>query len=425
MFGSYNLAHLFKFTRRFFHIFRILSVFSRFSGFQSGGTCAKLCVVKLSYFNVKDTGMLKTLNFYVAKNFLYTFVMAMGVLTFGMTGARLVKVFEYVSNGVDIGTAMMFMVYVLPIAMAFTIPWAALVSIMLVFGRLSADNEITAMRACGVSILQIVAPIIMLAFMLTCICLYLQLEVGPRYLGKAQTVVKSVAVDHPLALFEPGIPIDFNGFSMFIDQKNAETGEIKGIQVYRLNKNSSRIEQDVTASSGRVVVDKEAQVMNIVLQNATIIAYENDDDPHPRRSFGKEMSFAIEYGKQFNSKRISLRDKHLGYEGLYARSIMMRQRNQPERICEIETELNQRVALALAPMAFLLLGLPMAIRTSRRETSIGLFLSVLLAGLYFGSVLVSDSLKSFTWAFPQYIVWIPPALYQIFGAIYIMKIARS
>ena len=164
--------------------------------------------------------MLKTLNFYVAKNFLYTFVMAMGVLTFGMTGARLVKVFEYVSNGVDIGTA--------------TIPWAALVSIMLVFGRLSADNEITAMRACGVSILQIVAPIIMLAFMLTCICLYLQLEVGPRYLGKAQTVVKSVAVDHPLALFEPGIPIDFNDFSMFIDQKNAETGEIKGIQVYSL-----------------------------------------------------------------------------------------------------------------------------------------------------------------------------------------------
>ena len=38
--------------------------------------------------------MLKTLNLYVAKNFLYTFLMAMGVLTFGMTGARLVKVFE-------------------------------------------------------------------------------------------------------------------------------------------------------------------------------------------------------------------------------------------------------------------------------------------------------------------------------------------
>ena len=344
--------------------------------------------------------MLKTLNFYVAKSFLYTFVMAMGVLTFGMTGARLVKVFEYISNGVDIGTAMKFMLYVLPIAMAFTIPWAALVSIMLVFGRLSADNEITAMRACGVSILQIVAPIILLAFSLTCCCLWLELDVGPRYLGKAQEVVKSVAVDHPLALFEPGIPIEFNGLNMYIDQKNAETGELRGIQVYRLNKNNSRIEQDVTASAGKIVVDKEAQVMHIILHS-------------------------IEYGKQFNSKRISLRDKHLGYKGLYGRLIIERERNNQERITEIETELNQRVALALAPMAFLLLGLPMAIRTSRRETSIGLFLSVLLAGLYFGAVLVSDSLSSFAKAFPQYIVWIPPALYQIFGAIYIMKIARS
>ena len=368
--------------------------------------------------------MLKTLNFYVAKNFLFTFLMAMGVLTFGMTGARLVKVFEYISNGVNISTAMLFMMYVLPIALAFTIPWAALVSIMLVFGRLSADNEITAMRACGVSILQIVAPIIMLTFALTCLCLYLQLDVGPRYLGKAQVVVKSVAVDHPLALFEPGIPIEFDNLSMYIDQKNPETGEIKGIQVYNLSKDAKRIEQDVTASSGKIVVDKVAQKMDIILENATIIAYENNNDEHPRRTFGKEMKFTLEYGKEFNRKRIALRDKHLGYEGLYARSIIERKRNSTERICEIETELNQRVALALAPMAFLLLGLPMAIRTSRRETSIGLFMSVLLAGLYFGSVLVSDSLKSTPWMFPQYIVWIPPALYQIFGAIYIFHIAR-
>ena len=38
--------------------------------------------------------MLKTLNWYIAKNFLITFIAAIGVLTFGMTGARLVKVFD-------------------------------------------------------------------------------------------------------------------------------------------------------------------------------------------------------------------------------------------------------------------------------------------------------------------------------------------
>jgi len=90
----------------------------------------------------------------------------------------------------------------------------------------------------------------------------------------------------------------------------------------------------------------------------------------------------------------------------------------------LEVELNQRVALALAPIAFLLLGMPLAVRTSRRETSVGLFLSVLLAGIYFGGVLISDALRESPKLYPQYLVWIPPALFQIFGAVYIFKIAR-
>ena len=89
---------------------------------------------------------MKTLNIYVTKAFLATFLTAIGILTFGMTGARLMKVFEYISSGVPASNAFTFLLYVLPIVLAFTIPWAALVSVMLVFGRLSA---ISAMRAGG------------------------------------------------------------------------------------------------------------------------------------------------------------------------------------------------------------------------------------------------------------------------------------
>ena len=63
----------------------------------------------------------------------------------------------------------------------------------------------------------------------------------------------------------------------------------------------------------------------------------------------------------------------------------------------------------------------------KRSVALSVFLfvlSVLLAGLYFGAVLVSDTLRESPKLFPQYIVWIPPALYQIFGAFYIFKIAK-
>lgn len=367
---------------------------------------------------------MKLLNYYVTNNFLVTFLMAMGVLTFGMTGNNLMEVFKHVANGVPIGIAMTFLLYALPIALAFTIPWAALVSIMLVFGRMSADNEITAMRACGISILQIIAPIIVLTFGLTCICLYLQLQVGPHYLGQARSLIKNVVVEEPLALFTPGIPVDMNmgkdKITIYIDSKEG-SNQINGVQIYYID-DDGELSKDVTAQTGFITVDHELQTLNVNLKNAIVMSKEGGSE-RPTRAFMNDMSFAIEYGRQFNEQEVSRKGKYLVFRQLLARMIISKKKG--EDTTRLEVELNQRVALALAPIAFLLLGMPLAIRTSRRETSIGLFLSVLLAGLYYGGVLTSDAISKHAQYYPQYIVWIPPLVFQLFGAIYIAKIARK
>ena len=363
--------------------------------------------------------MLKTLNWYIAKNFLVTFLAAIGVLTFGMTGARLLKVFEYISEGVDSSAAFKFLLYVLPVALSYTIPWAALVAIMLVFGRLSADNEITAMRACGVSILQIVAPIIAITFGLSCICLYIQMDVGPTNLAKSKDVIKMVALESPMALFKPGIPQQFDDLIILIDSKE-DDGTIRGVQIYRMDGNE--VKQDISASVGWIKVDAKSQKLKIELENTVIIDYMKDGIQE--RPTAGHSSIEIEYGKRMEQISIMKRDKFENFRALYARSVIERQRGDRKRICEIETELNQRVVMALSPIAFLLLGLPMAIRTSRRETSVGLFMSVLLAGIYFCAILGANVLRSVPQAFPQYIVWIVPILYQSFGAYYIFHMAK-
>ena len=362
--------------------------------------------------------MLKTLNWYIAKNFIVTFLTAIGVLTFGMTGARLIKVFEYISQGVNSGAAFKFLLYVLPVVLSYSIPWAALVSIMLVFGRLSADNEITAMRACGVSILQIVAPLIAVAFALSCICLYIQLEVAPVNLAKSKEIVKQVFLDSPLALFKPGIPMQFDDLKVLIDSKD-EDGTIRGVQIYRMEGND--VKQDISASAGRIRVDASVQKLFIELKDAVIIDYSKTDQQRPTAGL---CSIEIEYGKKYNQISVRKRDKFEGYKELYARIVIARRLGDKRYTSQLETELNQRVAMGLSPIAFLLLGLPMAIRTSRRETSVGLFISVLLAGIYFGAILGAVVLSSKYQLYPQYLVWIAPILYQVFGAYYIFHIAR-
>ena len=123
-----------------------------------------------------------------------------------------------------------------------------------------------------------------------------------------------------------------------------------------------------------------------------------------------------------------IKDKYLGYRNLFARLAIYMKRGKDAAGVDataINVEINQRIALALAPIAFMMLGMPLAIRTSRRETSIGLLLSVALGGLYYGGVLISDALRYNPQFYPQYVVWIPPLLFQLFGVVYLTKIARK
>lgn len=367
---------------------------------------------------------MKILNLYVTKSFLATFLMAIGVLTFGMAGAQLIKIFNSLAQGIPVSVALEVLLYSIPHALCFTVPWASLVAIMLVFGRMSADSEITAMRACGVSILQIVSPLIVTTIIFTAVCLQLQLYTGPLTMERARNLVEEIAVNHPLAFFTAGRPVDMKNFmpgtSLYFASKDNDNN-IYFVQVYRVSKKG--IQEDATAARGKVLVDKEAKKMQIVLYDAQVETRSGGKDPHTVVGFMDEFRVDWDYGQQLNAGRIAMREKFLPLNDLLARIVILKREGKDST--RLETELSKRVCLALAPIAFLLLGLPLAIRTSRRETSVGLFLSVLLAGIYFANVLFADALRKEANLYPQYIIWIVPFLYQAFGLYYITKMARK
>ncbi len=364
---------------------------------------------------------MKTLNWYVTRGFLLAFSMAIGILTFGMTGANLVKVLDYVSQGISFWTFLQFTCYILPIILTFTVPWAVMVAVMLVFGRMSADSEITAMRACGISIMQIVSPILIITFFLTLFCLYLQVEVGPPLLGKSRSLMSTAALNQPLAIFEPGKPIEYEDTIIYIDDKEGEN-IIKGVQLYKLT-DEQEVAVDISAVHGKLTVDQEKQLLNVFLYDCLIVnRTEEGGEGAPSRFFAQEVKFNFNYGQQANAERVSVRPKFMRLTDLMARIRMTKQANQDTT--ELEVELNQRIAFALSPIAFLLLGLPLAIRTSRRETSVGLFLSVILAGVFFLSIILCESLSSYPKLYPQYLLWLPNIIFQILGAVMTYRISQ-
>jgi lipopolysaccharide export LptBFGC system permease protein LptF len=166
-------------------------------------------------------------------------------------------------------------------------------------------------------------------------------------------------------------------------------------------------------------VDKKLKTLTIALFDCNIV--DKQSNP-PVRAFAQSFNTVIDYGNEMESLEIGKRDKYMTLKELFGRIRIEKKYNRDT--CDLEVELNQRIAFALAPIAFMLLGLPLAIRTSRRETSVGLFLSVVLAGAFFLSIILCESLTSYPKLYPQYLLWLPNLAYQLGGAYMIYKIAK-
>jgi hypothetical protein len=124
---------------------------------------------------------------------------------------------------VPIATVLAFMALVLPFSLTFTIPWGFLTALLLVFGRISADNELIALKSNGISIPRICIPVFVLAAVLSGICFWINIEVAPRAEQQMTKTIVDIATSNPAALFRSDEVVDqfpdlaYDLFALYLD----------------------------------------------------------------------------------------------------------------------------------------------------------------------------------------------------------------
>jgi len=275
------------------------------------------------------------------------------------------------------------------------------------------------------------SPIMLITVGLTALCLYLQVQVGPPMLEKARELFKNTAIDNPGAFIQPGKQIQMDDTSIYVTDKreiSPDVLELYGIQIFR--QEGTKL-ADIQSEKGRLIIDRTREEYTVML-NSAVVRYQDGNDHIsvvPDKGDGT-WRLTLNYGTLRNSNEVSQRAKFMTMENLMASIKMARMlptgvSSRAEDICDLEVELNQRIAFALSPIAFLLLGVPLAIRTSRRETSVGLFVGAVAGGFFFLSIILCESFSKFPGLYPQYLLWLPNILYQIVGGIMVYRISRK
>jgi lipopolysaccharide export system permease protein len=229
----------------------------------------------------------------------------------------------------------------------------------------------------------------------------------------------------PMALIEEGTYIkDFPGYVIYVSRKKGTI--IEDVQIYTLD-DSNNVVSSLRAQKGIVSAKPEERKLVLDLYNVrgdlrdarepTNIHKIRPDTTAQHYPIEMDLSRALRQARSarqlgdlvFSELVDQIRD--LRAHGIYPAAALM--------------EAHQRVASAVACFAFTLIGIPLGIKTSRRETSIGIALSLGLALVFYFVTILANILKSRPALYPEAILWSPNLFFEILGLYLLWRVTRA
>ena len=367
---------------------------------------------------------MRKLNQYLVKDFLTVFAVAMLLITFAFTIGAIYKAIDIMARGIAIDVVGRFFLYNIPYSLAYSIPISALFSTLLIFGRLSADSEISAMKSSGLSMWQIASPIVLISLVLVGICLYNNCVVYPSTTYANRRLIKGLGVEDPIKLLEEGRFIrEFPGYMIYVGKKSKI--RVRDLVVYEVDRDSGEVTGSIRAGSGIMTADREQGELKIDLFDVRIEIPDADapgDTGQVRYVNARNYPIRLDFNELMGSSKVSKKRKNMTLSELAYRIRNVEMENpllKPEdrRIEHARNlvEANQRLALAMSPFMFVLIAIPLGITSHRKESSIGMVMSLGIMFVYYIFMILSDTFDESPQLYPWLIPWIPIIGGQIGG----------
>jgi LPS export ABC transporter permease LptF len=300
-----------------------------------------------------------------------------GLIALFLLGRGLVQMADFIFNkSVDVLLVAQLMLYSLPYMMTFILPMSILLASLLMFRKLSMDNEILALRASGVNVAKAVRPLLMLGLVLSLATLTMADKVGAQSHYAYRVLLTRIGIENPAAALEEGMFIKkFKNFVIFIYE--IDKNKLKGIRIYQPQE--GRPARTIMAQKGELVSIPERGIIKLKLVHGT------SDEPDPKDPTKLYKLNFKTYDLPLNVTEVS--DK----PGRKPKEMTIRElSDEIERLGEegikatyaLSAEIHHKIALAMSCFAFLLIGIPLGITTRRGDKSMSLGLGLVVLTLH-------------------------------------------
>jgi len=327
------------------------------------------------------------------------------------------------SHQVPITYIVAFIAYLLPFSLIYSIPWGILVATLLVFGKLSSDNELVALRANGVGMPRICFPVFVIAIGFLAICLWINLYAAPIAELKLRSAAFDLASNDPLALFGSDEVIDqFPNRKIYVGKKEGST--LHDLHIFEMNAQNLPM-RVIYARRGTLEVDKKNEQILLHVYDAR---YEERDASAPddlkKLRHGitmREGVLPISLQELLRKARNNERPNEMTLDQL--RSALEKSKDAEDEAA-FRTEVSKRFSNSMAVFTFVLVGIPLAVTAQRKETSVGIALSLVVAFSYFIIIVLTDNVKHKPDLHPEILIWLPNVLYLSIGGVLFFRLAR-
>lgn len=424
---------------------------------------------------------MKTLHLYLTRQVIASLVMTVAVFTMVLLMANVLKEILplLVKGQVSPGIVAQASGLLIPFVWVLALPMGMLTATLLIFGRFSADQELTAARASGISLLSLARPILILSLVLCGLSAWVNMDLGPRCREAYNGLRSKLAAELSKITLPEGFTKDIPGYVFYVGKNRR--GNLEDVIAYEI-KDETNCVRHVRAPRGRVEIDAAKGVISLTLYDATTVDqngqtgyfgefpmtydFKGLQKERTRERKVDDMTFTELRGKLIEMQR--MRPPNFAADKLRAavqtsktnaptlNTAVVSAKNSPGEAVSPKTArlltssptdvarakkdwekaqraemtrvrflIHRQVAFSFACFGFTLLGIPLGIRVHRRETSIGFGIALALVALYYSFLMLGQSVDTRPEFSPWAIVWAPNFLFQAIGAALLWRANRG